>query len=175
MTNQWYNIKKIDSVVCTYNTRLGGESSSIRTTCASLQHRWILIRLATSMSLKSSYSSRLVWIRQSSSTLTGPKILSRTFQLHRGLTVSMPQRHVEVRFGSALQSLNFVAPERSLLLNCLLRPKQQKNKIKIGNLNHLICCKQICLHQFLNMISLKWPPLALMAFCALFAAFSINA
>ena len=43
------------------------------------RNRWLLIRLATFMSLKSSYSCRLVRIRQSSPTLTEPKILRSTF------------------------------------------------------------------------------------------------
>ena len=45
------------------NTRLGEASSSIRTTWPSQRNGCLLIRLTTPMSLKSSYSSRLVRIR----------------------------------------------------------------------------------------------------------------
>ena len=44
-------------------SHLGGASSSIRTTWSSQRNRWLLIRLATYMSLQSSYSYRLVRIR----------------------------------------------------------------------------------------------------------------
>ena len=80
-----------------------GASSAIRTTCPSQRSRWILIRCTTSMLLRSSYSSLLDWMRKSLPTRTGPKILRRTF-----LT-------------NALKATASVR-ERSLLLNCLLRP-----------------------------------------------------
>ena len=52
------------------NTRLGGASSSIRTTWPSQRNLSLLIHLATSMPLKSSYSSRLVLIANSYWTKT---------------------------------------------------------------------------------------------------------
>ena len=54
-------------------------SFSIWTTWSSQRSRWILIRRTTSMSLRSSYSSLLNWMRKSSPNRPWPKILRRIF------------------------------------------------------------------------------------------------
>ena len=77
------------------NTHLAGASSSIRTTWPSQRSHWILIRCTTSMSLRSSYSSLLIWMRKSSPTRIGPMILCRTFLLNTLTAVSsvLNRRH----------------------------------------------------------------------------------